>query len=108
MKQDIELTEEKSNELANVIITLNVSTRFIDVDYAMAAASKLRTLANNNDTTAVLNRSYNPNKSDLLNKQAESLECLCSYIRALRECDKLKQIVSSYDNNIKNFTQLFN
>lgn len=91
----MELTEEKSQQLANTINAIRVQllANPIDVAYARAALVAMRNKASRMDAAAPLIRSYSPTKSDLLQKQADALGWLLLYIEALQQCDELKQRV---------------
>lgn len=83
----MELSKEKSEELASHIEGIKLNLLFVDVDYAKEVSKSMRQQASWQDSAAVLNPMYNPDKQNilLLYKQAEMLDCIVKFIELGKE-----------------------
>lgn len=85
---------QKSYELADVINKMKPLLHKMDLEYAKHALEAMRDAAHFNDTAAVLNPSYDPDKTRWLSVQCDALGKLIEYVELLKECDVLKAKVA--------------
>lgn len=85
---------QKSYELAALINMMKPILHEMDLEYAKVAVSRMRDSAHFHDTAAVLNPSYDPDKTRWMTVQCDALSKLIEYVELLRECDKLKATVT--------------
>ena len=106
-EEQIEITVEKSQELADSIIGLKFSLFTVDVDYAKAVIHSMRKQASFQDSAAVLNPLYMPEKSDLIRMQANMLEHLIQFIELGKEVDQMKGSIAQAEANRNNILKMF-
>lgn len=86
----IQLTKEKSEEVASMIEAIKGLLHFLDTDYCIAAVVAFRRQASMQDSMSILKPGYDFNQTRLLQQKADALEHLAKFIQALKECDELK------------------
>lgn len=101
------MNQEKSQELADLINDIKMPLFFMDLEYAKEAMEQMMKQANWQDSAAVLNPSYNPDKSNLLRLQGSALNHLIKYVETLKEVDKMKEKISTHDVAIDKIKQMF-
>lgn len=103
----MEITEQKSQEIAEKIIIL--STLFIDSDaeYLKAASKAMMEQANAQDTLIILNPSHNATKNRLLQLQGKALLHLADFVSCNVEVGKMKLEIDSQDQNTEKIKKLF-
>jgi hypothetical protein len=85
----------KSLQLADVINRMKPLLMEIDLEHAMETAKQMSRHGDWQDSAAVLNPSYDPDKSDLLRVQGKALSTLVEYAKLLKRCDELKETVAA-------------
>jgi hypothetical protein len=103
----MELTEEKSQEQANLIQMIALYIEGIDIEYCTKAAEEMKKQVTFQESIAVLNPSYLPTKNDILNLQAEALEYLINYTKISRKIQKLRKKLKTEEENQNNINDLF-
>lgn len=94
----MERSKEKSEDLAMKLELAKIYLFQIDLEYAHFAASEIRKDASWTDSTAALNRNYDPKKSQILYTQADALMCLVDFINGLKDVQKLKDELKVMDD----------
>ena len=103
----MELTEEKSQEQANIIQMIALYIEGIDTEYCTQAAKEMKKQVTFQESIAVLNPSYLPTKNDILNLQLEDLEYLINYTKISRKIQKLRLKLKTEEENQNNINDLF-
>lgn len=103
----MELSKEKSEELASHIEGIKLNLMFVDVDYAKEVSKSMRQQASWQDSAAVLNPMYNPDKQNILYKQAEMLDCIIKFLELGKETDAIKKKVAQVDAMQQNVMKMF-
>jgi hypothetical protein len=85
-----ELSDERSQEVADILKMSMGILQMLDVDYCREAVKAFRKQASFQDAASVINGNYNPKRTTLLYKQADALEALCNYLDRSRQCSELK------------------
>lgn len=104
----MDMTKEKSEEQAEIILNIMMCLHGLDVPYLRQFAKTLKDGAVQYDSMAVLNRGWNGSKSKLMEAQAKAANLLCDYKEALQKIDKLKQEVKDEEDSQKVMRNLFN
>lgn len=105
--EETTITTEKSQELADHINGIKLILFFVDVEYAKAVVKAMRKQASFQDSAAVLNPTYMPEKSDLIRKQAEMLEHLVQFIELGKEVDQMKASIARTDETRSKILKMF-
>lgn len=103
----IEVTLEKSQEQANVLLCILIGIKDLDVPYLRNFARNLAEEANRYDSMAALNRNWNTHQSALMAAQAKAAHLICDYKECLLEVDKLKELVRDERDQNKFINSLF-
>lgn len=103
----MELSKEKSEELASHIEGIKLNLMFVDVEYAKEVSKSMRQQASWQDSAAVLNPMYNPDKQDILYKQADMLDCIIKFIELGKETDAMKKRADQLDAMQQNVMKMF-
>jgi hypothetical protein len=86
----MELSREKSEELAALIELMKPYIQLIDIDYANAVYKAMKDQASWQQSASVLNPSFDSVRNDLLYTQAQCLKAMITFISLAKECDQLK------------------
>lgn len=97
----------KSMELAGQINMIKSILFGIDEEHLKQAIEAFRKQASFQDSAAVLNPRYDPQKSNLLNVQAATLEALLSFWNGLKNCEELKGKIKQNDKVREEIDALF-
>lgn len=100
-------SKEKSMELAMAIDCLKPWIHMVDLPYLRVAVKAMFADASRVDSTAPLNRNYDPAKTELMRMQATALGTLGDFIEQLIEIDKKKVKISDNDRTMDQLAQLF-
>ena len=100
-------TETKSIELAEQINSIKLLLYGVDIDYAKECVTEMKSQASWEDSAAVLNPMYNPEKSNLIRKQADMLNHLVQFLEAGKEVDEMKKSVNKYAQHQQNIMKMF-
>lgn len=103
----MELSKEKSEELASNIEGIKLFLMSVDLDYAKEVSKSMRQQASWQDSAAVLNSMYNPDKQNILRKQSEMLGCIIKFIELGKETDAMKKKVAQVDAMQQNVMKMF-
>jgi len=103
----VEISKEKSQEQANIIIGIALNVMMLDLPYLKEAVKQMRDQASWQQSASVLNPNYNPKKDELLYAQANACQKLIDYVESLQEVDKLKGEVSTYESHREQLAKLF-
>jgi hypothetical protein len=87
---NIELTKERSQQLADTLEAIKIMLWGIDIEYAKAVSAAMRQDASRQDSLAVLNPRYNPDKSKLICLQSSMLDNIIEYVEKGKQVDALK------------------
>lgn len=101
----IEFTEQKSKDLALQIELIKAQIQGIDLDYLEGCCIEFKHRALIQSAASPISRSYDFKKSELLQEQSRSMQCLLDFIDSLKKCDELKRAVERNKlaaNNIEN------
>lgn len=95
----IELSEEKSNEQADLMAMLNrmVSSPQFDWDYLKEAQKQIDIEQSNFDTLAAVHGQWSAAKSDLRRQRSKALKLLIDYVESLKKCNELQAKVEAED-----------
>lgn len=104
---EIELTKEKSEEQAEIIIQLAILLQGIDLPYMEKFGAELARQASWQDSAFILNPSASVEKNDLLHKQSEAVGLLCKYIKCLKEVDQLKHKIQIEQQTRERIARMF-
>jgi len=97
----------KSLDLAQQIEMIKSITMTMDLEYLKACSEKFRDQASWQDSASVLNPSYNPTKSDILRKQAQTMGYLLQFVNGLKECQELKDKAALEDSQRSKIMEMF-
>lgn len=103
----MELSREKSEELAALIELMKPYIQLIDIDYANAVYKAMKDQASWQQSASILNPSYDSVKNDLLYTQAQCLKAMITFISLAMECDQLKNAVKQNQLNHNKVASLF-
>ena len=103
----MEVTKEKSEELALGSELIKNSLPMIDVEYAKAVVKKIEEQASFQDSAAVLNPRYNPEKTKIIRLQAVMLTKLIEFIETGVEINNMKKSAASYENHLDEIQKMF-
>lgn len=107
MNTEIEVTAEKSIELADRINSIKMILFLIDVEYAKQVSKQMMDQGNWQDSAAVLNPSYDPLRSDIIRKQARMLNHLTQFIELGKEVDEMKAQEIRNKQNMDKISRMF-
>lgn len=93
----MELSKQRSEELALNIELLKLHIYTIDADYMSLVSKKLYEHAGNIDSTAALNKHYDPATTQLMRKQASAMSLLVNFIQSLKDIQKDKDNIKDRD-----------
>lgn len=105
--QEPKLTKEQSEELAGVIIAVTPLLCSIDLDYAKLGVRKFRKQANFQDSAAVLNPRYDPDRSKLIRVKADALEGLIQFVEKSIEAGMLSDEIEANDQRRDQIMKMF-
>lgn len=97
----------KSLELAAQIQAMKPIIMEMDLQHLEHAIKTFDDQASFQDSAAVLNLRYNPEKSDLLRTQVATMRSLLAFINGLKLCDELKKKIAEHDANREQIEKLF-
>lgn len=103
----MELTVEKSQEQAGVLLNILIAIHELDVTYMRNFAQNLNKSASLYDSTAVLNRNWNEHGHNLMLLQAKAANLICDYKEILQEITKTKELVADAKEHQKFIDKLF-
>ena len=106
-KTNVEVTLEKSQEQANVLLCILIGIKDLEVPYLRNFARNLAENANTYDSMAALNRNWNTHQSALMAAQAKAAHLICDYKECLEEVDKLKELAKDEREQNKFIDKLF-
>lgn len=86
-----EITHEKSQAVAMQIRILNTFVFALDEEYLTEAIKQSESQHSMYDATAVLNRSWTREQSDLLGEQVNALQHLLNYIKSNKRITELRE-----------------
>lgn len=89
----MEVTKEKSEKQAAVILDVLFALIPLDIPYMRHFATVLNEDASKYNAMAVLNRNWKQSKHDLMVTQAKAANLLCDYKELLQKIDELKKEV---------------
>lgn len=103
----MELTQEKSEEVAEVLTFIRLQILTLDLDYLKEAARQFQNQAGKQEGLSVLLPSHPQSKNDLLRMQGRALTKLIEYIETLKEIDALKLQVIKDEVQRSDIAKLF-
>lgn len=103
----MELSKEKSEELASHIEGIKLNLMFVDVEYAKEVSKSMCNQASWQDSTALFNPMYEPDRQNILRMQAEMLDCIVKFIELGKETDAMKKKVAQVDAMRQDVMKLF-
>lgn len=103
----MERTYEKSKEQADIIAMMGLYVPMLDEEYIRSASNDMLNQAYRQESMAVLNPRHPQSKNDLLRQQGVALRALCDYIKALKECNRLKLQIEKEGDAQKEIDKLF-
>jgi hypothetical protein len=103
----MELTKEKSEELADWLMMIKPIVNMVDVEYLRACAEQFRRDASHYDATAVVNYKWNQHGSDYQCAMADQLSALADYIDAGKRVDALRAEVNTVNEKREEISKLF-
>jgi hypothetical protein len=86
----IERTEEKSQEQAELIMSIAIYIHLLDTEYCKKAAEDMISDANRQQAMSVLYSAYQPKKTEILATKGRALTKLCEYVEILKEIQKME------------------
>ncbi len=99
---------QKAEELATQIGLIKSVIHMVDVDFARKTVKDMKQGANRMDSTAALNRKYNPTRSKLMFIKAQALELFCDFIDKLKESDKVALELGEIEKNMEALSNFLN
>jgi hypothetical protein len=103
----MEITREKSEQQAALIMQLGFIASALDIEYLRECGNKMMQQALYQESIAVLNPRHRQSKNALLRSQGEALLTLCDYVDALKEIDRMKEAVSVDEQQADIISKLF-
>lgn len=97
----------KSLDLAAQINAMKPFIMEMDLGWLKEMIIRFNNQAAFEQSAAVLNPRYNPEKQDLLMVQASTMQHLYNFIQGLKECDRLKLNVAAHENRQDEIAKLF-
>ena len=91
MSKEIEFTEAKSQQQADLLQVIRMPMSLIDEEYCRELAKEMNRQANMQDTLSVLAPNQPLEKNKILRMKAQALIHLCDYIEVLKDCDELER-----------------
>lgn len=79
----------------------------INLDFLAESAKDMVDQASWQESAAVINRRYNPEKPDTLRVMGETLRHLHNFITGLKKCDEMKAKVAKYEAQQEEIEKLF-
>lgn len=104
---DIKLTQEKSEEQAEIIKMIAIPVIMLDTDYCKQVAKEMMKQVSFQQTLSVLNPNHSPTKDELLAKQSNALMYLVEYVEALKDVEKIKEKLKVEDETRAEISKLF-
>jgi hypothetical protein len=103
----IEITREKSEEMALLITMINNYAEQLDFEYLFEGARQTRAQAERYDATAPLNRMWSEHGSKLLNLKADALDALAKFCKSSIEISALEKVKAHSDDLSERFSKQF-
>jgi len=108
MNPQIELTQERSEELAQQIELMKLTLLQIDVPYLKALSEAFVEQASREDTLSILSsQRYDHTRSALLREQANAMKTILKLIRSLQTCDEIKRKIERHKLAFSQIDKLF-
>jgi hypothetical protein len=98
-EKEIEHSEVKSQELADVINIIKPMLHMVDIDYAKSVVKTMLDQASFQDSAAVLSPRYLPERPQLIRQQANALKSFVTFIESLKACDEIRTKISVAEMN---------
>ena len=83
--------------LAVLIESIKPAIALMDEEYMKQAIEALRGLASRQESAAVLITNFNPEKPNLLRRQADTLQALLDFKRGLQVCGEMQHSMKALD-----------
>lgn len=106
--ENTEFSQERSQHLANLINSMKFFLCQVDIKYTEAVAKRFDQDAGTYHSAAVLIKSYDPRKGELLSLQANTLRDIVALIKNLKKCDELKTVIAANEEKMAEVEKLFN
>jgi len=103
----MQLTTQKSQEQANILLNIAIQLNLLDIEYCIEAAKKMKNHAIRQDSILVLNPFYPKSKTDLLSLQGKALTALVDYAELLKQVDELKKQVKIDETQQSKIADMF-
>lgn len=100
-------TVEKSEQQAEIIKLIALSTSMLDVEYCREVAYDMCNKANRQESMAVLNPNHPQVKNNILRTQGKALQLICEYVSTLKEVEKLKSQLANESKTRDVIAQMF-
>ncbi len=105
--EKIELTVEKSEELAQKVELIKMISMGIDLDYSEEMVKSFFDQATRQESMAVLMPSHDSRKNDLLREQAKALDHFNKFIRGLRKSQNIKDQITKNQATADKISRMF-
>lgn len=103
----MEVTVEKSQEQAGVLLNILIAIHGLDVAYMRNFAQNLNKSASLNYSMAALNHNWNEHEHNLMLLQAKAANLICDYKEILQEITKTKELVADAKEHQKFIDKMF-
>ena len=97
----------RSLDLAAHINAMKPIIMDIDLEWLEIMITRFQEQASFEESAAVLNPNYNPEKPPTLKVMAITMSHLLNFIEGLKECDRLKLNVAAYEKQRDEISKLF-
>jgi len=94
-ENQVELTEAKSQEVANIIELIKQFLPLLDEKYLETLSQQMIDRGDRMDSTAALDRSYHPKRAELWREQGRALQHLRGFKNSLIKCQELKDEIAT-------------
>jgi len=107
LNKPIELTEERTRELAQGIELAKFGIIHIDVEYEKVAHKEMCAKYSRYGSAAALIPNWSKEHGDLMNAQNQALGLLIQYIEKLQEVDSLKVVEANSNSKRDQLSKMF-
>lgn len=99
--------EKKAQEQADIIMQIAFPVVMLDIEFCKNSSKTWMEQASRQESMAVLNRRYEPIKTEILREKAKALRLLAEYAESLKEIQNLKNKLAEAEINNEKIDKLF-
>ena len=103
----MELSQEKSQQQAEIITFIALYIEVMDIEYCKKAGKEFIERASYQESAMILNPSHPQIKNDILRTQGKTLLDLCRYAEGLKEIHRMKKELGELEANQEVIKNMF-